>query len=58
MNLQENIHRIQSLLTENREGMIQNMIKKTRVVLRHQINGDCGLYGCIPNTSIIWYWVR
>ena len=28
MNLQENIHRIQSLLTENREEMMQNMIEK------------------------------
>ena len=28
MNLQENIHRIQSLLTENREEMIKNMIAK------------------------------
>ncbi len=28
MNLHENIHRIQSLLTENREEMVKNMISK------------------------------
>jgi hypothetical protein len=40
MNLQENIHRIQSLLTENRDEMIKNMIPKHGLYYTIKLMGE------------------